>query len=77
MAVNQDWAKEARTLLKAELKRKEVGYQELADRLAAEGTPETKASITNKIARGTFTAAFMLQCLKAIGCKSVILRPDD
>lgn len=75
MAVNQDWAKEARTLLKAELKRKEVGYQELAARLTAEGTPETKASVTNKIARGTFTAAFMLQCLRAIGCQN--LRLED
>ena len=73
MAVNQDWAKEARTLLKAELKRKEVGYKELANRLTEDGTSETGASVANKISRGTFSAAFMIQCLKAIGCHTVRL----
>jgi hypothetical protein len=76
MAVSQDWAKEARSLLKAELKRKEIGYKELAARLSDNGTPETEASITNKIARGTFSAAFLLQCLEAIGCRSVTLAFD-
>jgi hypothetical protein len=75
MAVNQDWAKEARTLLKAELKRKEVGYKELSNKLTETGTPETEASVTNKISRGAFSAAFMLQCLKAIGCQT--LRLED
>ena len=75
MAVNQDWAKEARSLLKAELKRKEVGYKELANRLSDDGTSETEASVTNKIARGTFSAAFMIQCLRAIGCQN--LRLED
>jgi len=73
MPVNQDWAKEARSLLKAELKRKEVGYKELANRLTDDGTPETEASVTNKISRGTFSAAFMIQCLRAIGCQTVRL----
>jgi hypothetical protein len=73
MAVNQDWAKEARTLLKAELKRKEMSYKNLANMLTDDGTPETGASVANKISRGTFTAAFMLQCLKAIGCQTVRL----
>jgi len=73
MPVNPDWAKEARSLLKAELKRKEVGYKELANRLTDDGTPETEASVTNKISRGTFSAAFMIQCLRAIGCQTVRL----
>jgi hypothetical protein len=73
MAVNLDWAKEARTLLKAELKRKEMSYKNLANMLTDDGTPETGASVANKISRGTFTAAFMLQCLKAIGCQTVRL----
>jgi len=71
MAVNADWAKEARSLLKAELKRKEVGYKELASMLTESGTPESEASVTNKISRGTFSAAFMIQCLRAIGCQNV------
>ena len=37
------------------------------------GAPETDRNIANKISRGGFTAAFMLQCLKAIGCETLRL----
>jgi hypothetical protein len=43
--------------------------------LTAMETPETERNIANKISRGGFTAAFFLQCLKAIGCAN--LRLDD
>jgi hypothetical protein len=62
-------------LLKAELKRRNVGYRELADKLTADGTPESERNLANKISRGGFTAAFFLQCLSAIGCQT--LRIDD
>lgn len=75
MAVSDPWALKARNLLKAELKRREVNYHQLAERLAVLGVEETHASIANKLSRGTFTAAFMLQCMEAIGSKS--LRLDD
>lgn len=66
-----DWAERAKGLLKAELKRRNVGYRELAEKLTAMGTPETERNIANKISRGGFTAAFFLQCLAAIGCQSL------
>ena len=72
---DDDWAERAKGLLKAELKRRNVGYRELADKLTADGTPESERNIANKISRGGFTAAFFLQCLSAIGCHS--LRLDD
>jgi len=68
MVTPKDWAETAKALLKAELKRRNVGYRELAEKLTAMGTPETERNIANKISRGGFTAAFFLQCLKAIGC---------
>lgn len=71
MATEDPWAITARGLLKAELKRREVSYPQLAEKLAAIGVTETQASIANKISRGTFTAAFLLQCMHAIGCKSI------
>jgi hypothetical protein len=37
--------------LKAELKRANVTYEELAERLKAHGFAETKASISNKLER--------------------------
>ena len=71
MPAEDPWAAKARGLLKAELKRREVSYVQLAERLAAIGVRETQASIANKISRGAFTAAFLLQCMEAIGARSL------
>ena len=72
---DDDWAERAKGLLKAELKRRGLGYRDLAQRLTAAGTPENERNLANKISRGGFTAAFLLQCLSVIGCQSV--RLDD
>lgn len=69
------WQDRVKGLLKAELKRRNLGYRELAEKLTAMGIPETEANIKNKISRGGFTAAFFIQCLVAIGCQS--LRLED
>ena len=66
-----DWAGRVKRYLKAELKRQNVSYAELAKRLNDTGMEETEASVTNKIARGTFTAMFFVASLKAIGCETV------
>ena len=66
-----DWSERIKRYLKAELKRHDVGYAELATRLKAQGMEETEASVANKIARGTFTAMFFVASLKAIGCETV------
>jgi hypothetical protein len=65
------WAEKAKSILKAELKRRNVGYRELAEKLTAMGTPENDRNIANKISRGGFTAGFFLECLEAIGAKEV------
>ena len=67
------WEDRARRFLKAELARAEIGYRELAERLAKHGMRETEASIANKISRGTFSATFMLAALIAIGAENVRL----
>ena len=73
MAIEDPWALKARRLLKAELKRRDLTYPVLVEKLQAIGLPETTASITNKISRGTFTAAFLFQCMEAIGCRAISL----
>lgn len=70
---DDDWAERAKGLLKAELKRRNVGYRELADKLTADGTPESERNLANKISRGGFTAAFFLQCLSVIGAQTIRL----
>jgi hypothetical protein len=73
MKSESEWESLAKSLLKAELKRRGVGYQQLAERLSEIGFPETAHNIGNKISRGRFTAVFMLQCLSVIGAKSLRL----
>lgn len=64
----------AKGILKAELKRRNMTYADLVANLSKMDVNETEANIRNKISRGTFTAAFFLQCLLAIGCEHVVLR---
>lgn len=66
MAEKTDYEMKAANLLKAELKRKGVTYAQLVDRLAAIGVDEKEVNVRNKLSRGKFTAAFLLQCLTAI-----------
>lgn len=66
MTTEQEWAERVKRFLKAELKRADLTYEELAKRLEPHGFTETKASIANKLARGTFTATFLLACLAAM-----------
>lgn len=73
MPEKTDWEMKAANLLKAELKRHGVTYAQLVERLAAIGVDEKEVNVRNKLARGKFTAAFMLQCLKAVGLKELIL----
>ncbi|HLP70086.1 MAG TPA: DUF6471 domain-containing protein [Rhizobium sp.] len=63
----------AANLLKAELKRKGVTYAQLVERLAQLGVDEKEVNVRNKLSRGKFTAAFLLQCLSAIGSQQLHL----
>ena len=74
--VDKDWQERTKGLLKAELKRRNIGYRDLAEKLTAMGVPETERNIANKIARGGFTAVFFLQCLEAAGCQTLRLGAD-
>jgi len=73
MATNSDWETKVKGLLKGELKRRGVTYAQLVDKLAAVGVVDSEPNIRNKLARGKFTAVFMVQCLKAIGAENIRL----
>lgn len=68
-----EWEAKVKGLLKAELKRRGVTYAQLVDKLAAIGVNETEPNVRNKLARGKFTAVFLVQCLEAIGAENVRL----
>lgn len=68
-----NWEAKAANLLKAELKRKGVTYAQLVERLSDIGISEKEANVRNRLSRGKFSAAFMLQCLNAIGSSQLHL----
>lgn len=74
---NEEWQDRVRGLLRAELGRRNVSYGELVKRLGAIGVHESESNIANKLSRATFTAAFFVQVLDAIGCRVLRLKEDD
>lgn len=68
------WDARVKGLLKSELKRRNVTYAQLVEKLDAIGVKETEPNIRNKLARGKFTAVFLIQCLEAIGAETVRLK---
>jgi hypothetical protein len=70
----KEWAERASAFLKHKLREADVTYVDLAKRLKKHGhKDETEASITNKLARGTFPATFFLACLAALELDGVAL----
>ena len=69
--VTQEFEQLAKNILKGELKRKGITYALLVEKLATIGVQETERNLNNKISRGGFTAAFMLQCMTAIGAMEI------
>jgi virulence-associated protein VapD len=69
----REWAERAARHIKAELKRAEMTYDDLADKLKKHGFKETKASIASKLSRATMSAHFFLASLAVIGREGVAL----
>lgn len=72
---DEEWAALVKGFIRAEMTRRDLTYADLAERLAAIGVKETVPNLKNKLSRGSFTAVFMVQCLRAMGVAS--LRLDD
>jgi len=75
MYEDRDWVAYTKGLLKAEMKRRNLTYAGLAEKLAGIGVQDSEANLRNKISRGGFTGAFLIQCLVAMGVSS--LRLED
>lgn len=71
-----DWNNEARRILKSELARRDLTYSQLIQRLRAAGiAAETERSIANKVSRGTFSFAFFIMCMRALGAEQIDIGP--
>jgi hypothetical protein len=70
---DSEYADRAKRLLRAEMVKRGITYDELAIKLAAMGVEETPVNLRNKVSRGKFMASFLLQCLRAIGVETLRL----
>ena len=62
MPDQSEWEMKAANILKAELKRQGVTYAQLAEMIG-----DKEPNVRNKLSRGKFSAAYMLECLVAVG----------
>jgi hypothetical protein len=76
MKTEAEWAEETKRLLRAEMTRRGLTYEELAERLAAIGVQDTAVNLRNKVARGRFSTVFLVQCLTAMGARALRLSED-
>jgi hypothetical protein len=72
---DRDWTAHTKGLLRGEMVKRQISYAGLVEKLGAIGIRETEANLRNKISRGGFTGAFLIQCLVAMGVTT--LRLDD
>ena len=68
-----DWNEYAKRVLRAEMHRTGTSYADLVQALADTGVKETAANLRNKVSRGSFTAAFLFECLSAMQVKTIHL----
>lgn len=73
MKSEDEWVNMAKGILRAEMARKAITYDDLSNRLSELVGPVTSVNLRNKVARGGFTAAFFLQCLRACGATKIDL----
>jgi len=71
--MQEEWNGRATNLLKSEMARAGVDYEELINRLQAFGIDESYKGLANKINRGAFSFVFFLQCMKALGISEIRL----
>lgn len=71
--LDKQYQAKAKGLLKAEMARRNLSYEDLAEKLKSIGVEDSPKNLSNKVGRGAFTAGFFIQCLEAMGCTSLRL----
>ena len=73
MKSDDEWVNLVKGILRAEMARRGITYDQLAAKLAEIGVNDTAVNLRNKVARGGFSAMFFVQCLRAMGCRSLTI----
>jgi len=77
MKSTADWKAQAKGIIRGELKRRNLSYADLAQRMEAIGLKANDRTLANKISSGGFSAVFFLQVMDAIGVKNLPLDTGD
>lgn len=75
--VNAQFEERAKELLRSVIASKGVTVEQLTARLADIGVEMSRGGVANKISRGGFSAAFLLQCMEALEADALILRSSS
>lgn len=73
MKTTADWKAQAKKIIRSELRRRDLNYADLAERMEGIGLKVNYRTIENKIASGGFSTVFFLQVMEAIGVKNLKL----
>lgn len=68
-----EWQTEVKGMLRAEMTRRGVTYEQLSTKLSEIGVMVDPHVLRNKVARGGFSAVFLVQCMRALGCDTLRL----
>lgn len=71
MIDDADWQRAVKRMLRAEMVRRGLSYEQLATGLGELGSKESLPNLRDKVARGRFTAAFLARCMVALGVTSL------
>jgi len=72
--VNAAYEDKAKDMVRDAMKAQGVTVDQLTERLAAIGIEMSSGGVANKISRGGFSSAFLLQCMAAL---DIELAPKD
>jgi hypothetical protein len=68
----------ARITIQVQMKKRDIGYRKLTEQFNEHFRQNiNERAMRNKIARGTFSAAFFLMCLNVLDCRNLELTLDD
>lgn len=73
MAGDDPWGTTASSIIRSEMVRRRMTYADLQSALARWNVEETEKNLRNKVMRGTFSAGFLLLCLRVLGVETLRL----
>lgn len=65
--VNAEYEDKAKEMVREAMKAQGVTVDQLTERLKVIGVEMSSGGVANKISRGGFSSAFLLQCMEALG----------